>query len=359
MAWDDRSYSSSDNYRSWGSGLLAVLNGSVPLYQAFGIAVRAHVTLLILIGGELFLDWKSDFPLRERALSMGLLFGIVLLHEYGHCVMARWTGGSADRILLWPLGGLAYTDAPHRPLARFLTSAAGPMVNVAICLFAALAVYALSPIPASSGGGRVIVSLNPFDLWPPTILSATAHFFYWIFELSYLLLLFNLLPIYPLDGGQMVQALIWPYTGYVRSMNFATMTGMVGAAILFVSGFIVPGGNLFLMMLAICGFMTCYNMHNEMKETADESMYGDQFDYGMTLHSPPPPPRKRLSRRAVRRTRKIARQEKAELDRIDRILSKVSSLGMQGLTWSERRALRKATDRQRKRDEELSELGMD
>jgi hypothetical protein len=204
----------------------------------------------------------------------------------------------------------------------------------------------------------VIVSFNPFDMYPPDGFPATARVFYWTFEISYVVLLFNLLPIFPFDGGQMVQAALWPKLGHARSMSVATMTGMIAAVALMLVGVVEESHPLLLALLAIIGFMTCYNMRDEMRESAEDEMYGDPFDFGEHVHAPPRP-RKRLSPRAINRARKIAAKEKAERDLIDGILSKVSLLGMPGLTWRERRALHKATDRQRKREVELSELGMD
>ena len=59
------------------------------------------------------------------------LFGIVLLHEFGHALACRQVGGTADRIMLWPLGGVAYVNPPSRPGATLWSLAAGPLVNVA------------------------------------------------------------------------------------------------------------------------------------------------------------------------------------------------------------------------------------
>ena len=113
MAWQDRSY-----YRDSGQGssnpLMWLLTGSVPLFTAFGIRVRMHVSLLVLLVISLLtaefqggLGWKN-------ALTFDVtLFAIVLLHEYGHCIAGRSVGGEAKDILLWPLGGLAFVDAPN------------------------------------------------------------------------------------------------------------------------------------------------------------------------------------------------------------------------------------------------------
>ncbi len=93
------------------------------------------------------------------AMILGLLFLTVLLHELGHCFAARQVGGEASEVLLWPLGGLAACDVPHQPRAHFLTAAAGPAVNLLICLRCGLAM-ALVLEPAYRP------TWNPF--WNPT-----------------------------------------------------------------------------------------------------------------------------------------------------------------------------------------------
>jgi Zn-dependent protease len=60
------------------------------------------------------------------------LFLIVLTHEFGHAMACRQVGGTANRIMLWPLGGVAYVDPPQRPGAMLWSIAAGPLVNVAL-----------------------------------------------------------------------------------------------------------------------------------------------------------------------------------------------------------------------------------
>src|SRR5450432_1407745 len=123
MGYQDRPY-----YRDRGSGaspLMWILSGSVPLFTVFGIRVRAHASLIILIALELiFASSKSGLGAKNAVFSMSILFLSVLLHEFGHCFGARWVGGEADEILMWPLGGLAMISPPHRPWAQFIATAA-------------------------------------------------------------------------------------------------------------------------------------------------------------------------------------------------------------------------------------------
>src|SRR5260221_14621489 len=140
MGWQDRSY-----YRDSGRGssnpLLWLMTGSVPLFTAFGIRVRAHASLLVLVVLELLFGLGQGFTWQDRVQSMGALFGIILLHEFGHCFAARSGGGQADDILMWPLGGLSMAHAPRRPWPTFVTVAGGPLVNVLICLVCGLILY--------------------------------------------------------------------------------------------------------------------------------------------------------------------------------------------------------------------------
>src|SRR5215469_2963925 len=107
MGWQDRHY-----YRDQGSSsnpLMWLLSGSVPLFTAFGIRVRMHASMLLLIIIGLATSEMSGGMGITNAMTFSLvLFSVVLLHEFGHCFAARWVGGEAHDILMWPLGGLAY-----------------------------------------------------------------------------------------------------------------------------------------------------------------------------------------------------------------------------------------------------------
>ena len=131
------------------------LSWSIPLFRAFGIQVRLHILYIIItLAMILRAAYKSpDHWVEFAFIWVALLFGIVLLHEFGHCFAARREGGEASEILMWPLGGLAFCEVPHAPRAHFNTAAGGPLVNVLICLICAAAL-----IPAKS-----LPPLNPFS----------------------------------------------------------------------------------------------------------------------------------------------------------------------------------------------------
>src|SRR5262249_25096555 len=70
----------------------------------------------------------------DAIVLVALLFVSVLFHEFAHCFAARAVGGDANEVLMWPLGGLANVELPHRPRAHFLCAAAGPASNFLLCI---------------------------------------------------------------------------------------------------------------------------------------------------------------------------------------------------------------------------------
>lgn len=347
MGWQDRSYYR-DSSASSGNPFLWLLSGSMPLFTVFGIRVRMHASLVTLIVLELLLsETRIGMGITNAMTFTTLLFGIVLLHEFGHCFAARKVGGEANEILLWPLGGLAYCDAPNRPWPQLVTAVGGPLVNVAICLVAGPAVWAIGA--AMHGSHSALVPLA----------GMAYYLLAWAFGISLALLIFNLLPIFPMDGGRILQCLLWFKLRYYRATLITCMVGMIGAVLMGMYGlaFLRSIFGLFLVMLAVSCFMTCFQLRAQLKAEGPWAFEEDGIDYSASIWHPDDQPRKhkKLSRRAKRRLRKQADAEENEQARIDAILAKVSAQGMHSLTWMERRALRKATARQRRREIEVSQ----
>jgi Zn-dependent protease len=349
MGWEDRPYYR-DRGDTAGNPLMWVLNGSVPLMTVFGIRVRVHASLLLTIFLILLLGFGGfGFTFQDRVISVVALFMIVLLHEFGHCFAARWVGGSADDIMMTPLGGLAMANSPHRWGATFITVAAGPAVNVVICVGCGALLWALTGW----------LPFNPFRLLRP--ISGSYHildiirYAYWIYVVSYGLLIFNLLPILPLDGGRMLQALLWWWVGFYRAMMWACLVGLVGSVLMLMVAIATFPGGIFLSLIAVSCFLFCLNKRRELAANGPEE-YADDTDYSAAYE--PATPRRRsaskLNRKAILKARKAAREAREEQERIDQILAKVSAHGIASLTWGERRALRKATEHRRKRDLEVS-----
>src|SRR5690242_9617909 len=140
---------------------------SLPLGRLFGINIRVHFLFpVVALGLVLRVAYQKDVVAGtwiDAAMLMGLLAVSVLLHEFGHCFGARLVDGDAPEVLLWPLGGLAAMEIPHTPRANFIATAAGPAVNLFLCILMGLLLAAFSLRP----------SLNPwsndFDLLAPRL----------------------------------------------------------------------------------------------------------------------------------------------------------------------------------------------
>jgi Zn-dependent protease len=187
-------------------------NGSVHLFRFAGVDLFLHWSWFLVAAFEINNRAKTYSSLTWNVLEYLALFIIVMLHEYGHALACRQVGGTANRIVLWPLGGVAYVDPPPRPGATLWSIAAGPLVNVALLPILTM----LGFLSRSMGWAMVMPNAH-------ALLRAV-----WFINLS--LLIFNLLPIYPLDGGQILRSLLWFLLGRARSLMAATFIGFAGVA---------------------------------------------------------------------------------------------------------------------------------
>lgn len=350
MGWQDRSYYR-DSSQGAGNPFVWLMTGSVPLFTAFDIRVRAHAMLLLYVGLVLVFGLGPGFTWQDRLLNVGALFTIVLLHEFGHCFAARAVRGEANEIVMHPLGGLALASPPRRPWPTFVTVAGGPAVNLVICALCGVLLYfTLGWLP-----------WNPVHNPPPGAWQGwldVSRYAYWVYQISWMLFVFNLMPIFPLDGGQMLQSILWPRFGYYKSMNFALITGLVGCGIGVAVG--LATASFMLVLLFALLFVGNLQMRRQLLAEGPWAFQDeDAVDYSASLfnsgHETVPPKHKKLSKRLIRKAQKREEEEAAEQERVDRILAKVSHQGMHSLTWWEKRTLHKATERQRKRDLELKE----
>jgi Zn-dependent protease len=190
------------------------MQGAIRLFKFGGIQVYLHFSWFI-VAVYAFTQRAGAY---QNPVWSGFeylaLFAIVLLHEFGHAFACRQTGGTADQIVLWPLGGIAFVNPPRRPGALLWSIAAGPLVNVV--LFPVFLILFLLM------RARGLAEENP-DLY--RFVSTVGFINGW-------LLVFNLLPIYPLDGGQILRAVLWFPLGEIRSLQIASVIGLVGSIIL-------------------------------------------------------------------------------------------------------------------------------
>ena len=191
---------------------MAAQSGAIRLGRVAGVELYLHWSWFLVAAFEITSRKEQYASPLWNVLEYLALFGLVLLHEFGHALACRQTGGRADKILLWPLGGIAFVSPPPRPGATLWSIAAGPLVNV---LF----------VPVFMGLGVLAAALGWADAAPNAV-----HLLRQVAFINLILLVFNLLPIYPLDGGQILQSLLWFVFGRARSLIIATVIGFMGVA---------------------------------------------------------------------------------------------------------------------------------
>jgi len=332
------------------------LNASFKVGRLFDINIRVHILFLLFIAWRV-IQAGSEWP--AVAIFLAVLFGIVLLHEFGHCFGARSVGGHAENILMWPLGGLAYAHAPMTPWAQFVTVACGPLVNLAFCVIS-------GAIVLSQTHAYELILLNPFRgiFLPPAGISWVGYV--WVlYQVNLLLLAFNILPIYPLDGGQLFQCVLWPFVGLQQAMRIACQLGLVGCVGLGLWGLSGSGGSM-LLFIAIFGGFTCWQRLQMLKY----GMVADERIKNAPYRKYKPRRKGFLSRIFERRPKPSATdfknpnpggwerkvQEEADLAaELDRILKKVHERGLNSLSYVERQTLQRATRERQKRERDFDQ----
>ncbi|HSC29975.1 MAG TPA: site-2 protease family protein [Vicinamibacterales bacterium] len=208
---------------------------SAKLGEFAGIGVYVHATFLILVAWVALAHW-----LAERSVSAALmgvlfilaLFACVVLHEYGHALTARRFGIRTRDITLLPIGGLARLERmPDDPRQELWVAIAGPAVNVVIA------------------GILYLVLVSTATLSPIETLSVTSgSFVERLMLVNVILVAFNLLPAFPMDGGRVLRALLAMRMEYTRATQIAASLGQ-GMALLF--GWLGLFTNPFLIFIAL------------------------------------------------------------------------------------------------------------
>ena len=217
----------------------SVRQGSIRLFRFAGVDVFLHWSWFLVAVFEINTRAGKYSSITWNVLEYLALFLIVLFHEYGHVLACQKVGGRATKIVLWPLGGLAYVDPPPRPGATLWSIAAGPLVNVVL-------------LPILLGLGMLSRSLGWADTMP--------NFHQLLRTIAFInlsLLIFNLLPIYPLDGGQILRSLLWFVMGRARSLMVATIIGFIGVAAFI--GLALWAQSVWYGVLAVFMLMNCWS----------------------------------------------------------------------------------------------------
>ncbi|HEY5704479.1 MAG TPA: site-2 protease family protein [Terrimicrobiaceae bacterium] len=205
-----------------------------------GIQVRIHLTFLLLLVVFAWIYYVEGGP---KAAVGGVIFTLlifvcVLLHEFGHAFAAKTFGIRTPDITLLPIGGVARLERmPTNPWQEFVIAIAGPAVNVVIAVFLFLLIGGVLPfhefLLIDTPSGSLVVKL---------------------LSVNVLLVAFNLIPAFPMDGGRILRALLATQMRYAAATELAARVGQV-IAVLFVLASLTPWGGTMLMFIALFVFL--------------------------------------------------------------------------------------------------------
>jgi Zn-dependent protease len=217
------------------------------LGTAFGIPLYVHSTFLLLPALVLFENFGAG------ALTLGFMlvlllaiFGCVVLHELGHALMARFYGIGTRDITLYPIGGIARLERmSEKPDQELAIAVAGPAVNLVLALLLTpVALFALfsgalhaDPTSPSLDQGLGVLGL---------------HFLVSLWAANIFLLLFNMLPAFPMDGGRVLRAVLSLGLGHLRATTVAVRVGLVVACLIGALAFLLGNPMCVLVALFVC-----------------------------------------------------------------------------------------------------------
>ncbi|MFS8581247.1 MAG: site-2 protease family protein [Limnochordales bacterium] len=212
---------------------------SFDVAKVAGITVRLHVTFLLLLLWLAVSHYLvGGWPAMVQGLAFILgIFGSVLLHEFGHALAAKRFGIHTPDITLLPIGGVARLERlPERPHEEFIVALAGPAVNVVIIVLLYLGFLAT---------GRLDV-LQDFAL-------VGGSFWAQLLFVNMWLVIFNLIPAFPMDGGRVLRALLAARMGFVRATELAASIGQAFAFLFVLLGFFVNPMLIFIGLFVYMG----------------------------------------------------------------------------------------------------------
>ena len=324
------------------SGLNSFMSLSVPAGRIAGISIRIHLLFILYVLFQLL-------ELKEGLLfSMGILAGTyvcILLHEFGHALAARWCGGVADEILIWPLGGLAYCEPPHHPTPHLITTVGGPLVT--LVLWGLLSGIAALLLPDPDHG----ISRSGIVTW---------FYFHKLAGINLTLLLFNLIPTFPMDGGRILRNTLWHFIPLQKANRVTFVVAVLACIVLVTTG--VRTGDSMMIFVGIYAFFCAAQEISNPGYVELWQMEPWSFQSRTALARSWRPERGKESRRnpgqpakAVRYEPKIVPRpdissERVAVAKIDAILEKISRSGFDSLEDWEKKELEKASKELKRQD---------
>lgn len=226
------------------------MSSSLKIGRFAGIQVQIHWTfwlLFLFIGFLVFSRDGTYVDLFWYSLFIIGLFFCVVLHEFGHALTARKFGIPTRSITLLPIGGLAsLKKIPENPKEEFLVAIAGPAVNVVIALLLALFVST-----------DTFTTMDPETLQEELSMITSENFFFYLLTANVALVLFNLIPAFPMDGGRIFRAILTMKVGRIKATQIASSVGKFLALLFFLYGL------FYGILLAVIAVFIWFGAHSE------------------------------------------------------------------------------------------------
>ena len=237
------------------------MRNSFQIARLFGIPVKLHWTFGLMLVYVYFLASSDGGSVAWYFLFFAALFFCVVLHEFGHALTARRFGVATEDIILSPIGGIARLQRlPEKPIQEFWVALAGPAVNVVIAVLIGpwLLGYSLTDVldPVEPVAG---FNINGSTFWA------------YVFLLNVMLVVFNLLPAFPMDRGRVLRALLATRMGRVRATQIASYIGK-GMAVLFVGYGVFYGG----FTTALIGLFVYFMANQEYRMVKQQALFDEQ-----------------------------------------------------------------------------------
>ena len=216
------------------------MRGSYKIARLFGIDVKIHWTFLILLAWFFFSYYRETQLLESGLYGVGFVlavFACVIAHEYGHALTARRYGIRTRDITMLPIGGLASLERiPENPRQELVVALMGPAVNVVIAGGLYVYLAATGQLPNLVNYAETAARLDP------------QYFAENLFAVNLLLVVFNLIPAFPMDGGRVLRALLAMRWDRAKATRFAAAVGRTLAV-----GFVFMGffGNFWLVFIGL------------------------------------------------------------------------------------------------------------
>ena len=247
------------------------MKANLNLRRIAGIKIKVHWTFFLLIA------WVVFDELRRGGNSESILFNVafvlavflcVVLHELGHALTAKRFGISTEKITLLPIGGMASLDKiPESPKQELLVVIAGPLVNVAI----ALILYFIVPV-------ETLFNQSFTDTYGFFTSFSFQNFLFFLFIVNVGLVLFNMIPAFPMDGGRLLRALLAIKINRAKATQIATYLGQIIAFVFLLTGLLY---NPFLIFIALFIFLAAHG-ENQMVQHI-ELLKGHKVEEAMLL----------------------------------------------------------------------------